>query len=123
MNNLNIVGTMVKKAELERKGECSYTRFTIAVNDFVKGENKTMFFNCVAFGKTAENICKYLDKGYTMPINGTLKADTYKNKAGKSITSTYILVNSFDFVTNKKECHASETTTENDFLAFNCERI
>lgn len=115
MNNINIIGNIVAKPELNVHGELKYTRFSIAVNSFVKGEKRGEYFEVVAFNKNAENICKYLDKGYTIPICGHLHQDVYTNRDGKKVSSVCIYLDTFDFVSNKKDVD----TKADDFIPFN----
>ena len=117
MNIVSIVGNLTSKPELKKNGELCYTRFSIAVNSLVKGEKHAEFFNVVAFANNAVNICKYLDKGYTLPIVGHLKQDTYKNKDGKTVASICIYLDSFTFVSNKKDTDSK--ADDNNFLPFN----
>lgn len=117
MNIVNIIGNIVANPELLKRGDLSYTRFSIAVNTISKGEKHAEFFNVVAFGKNAENICNYLYKGYTIPICGHLKQDTYKNIDGKTVSSISIYLDSFTFVSNKKDTDSK--ADENNFLPFN----
>lgn len=72
--------------------------FSIAVKkDFAKqGEQETDFFNCVAFGKTAENIQKYFKKGDGIIVKGRLQNDIWQQE-GKNRVSTKIVVDGFDF--------------------------
>ena len=67
--------------------------FSIAVKkDFAKqGEQDTDFFNCVAFGKTAENIQKYFKKGDGIIVKGRLQNDIWQQE-GKNRVSTKIVV-------------------------------
>lgn len=120
MNIINIIGNLTSKPELKTSGETKYTRFSIAVNSVAKGEKHVEFFNVIAFGKNAETICKYLEKGYTLPIVGHLKQDKYKNKDGKTVSSVSIYLDSFTFVNNKvitkEECDYINNDT---FTPFN----
>lgn len=72
--------------------------FSIAVKkDFAKqGEQDTDFFNCVAFGKTAENIEKFFKKGDGIIVKGRLQNDIWQQE-GKNRVSTKIVVEGFDF--------------------------
>lgn len=114
MNFISIIGTITKKPELKGSGETKYTRFSIAVNSYTKGEKHVEFFDVVAFGKNAENICKHLDKGYTIPIAGHLHQDVYTSKEGKKVSSVCIYLDMFTFVTNKKATDNSSA----DFVPF-----
>lgn len=116
MNFVSIIGNITAKPELKAVGETKYTRFSIAVNSYAKGEKYVEFFNVVAFGKNAENICKYLDKGYTIPVAGHLHQDTYTNKDGKKVSSVCIYLDAFTFISNKKD---TDTKAEEDFIPFN----
>lgn len=120
MNIVSIIGNIVAKPELMKAGELFYTRFSIAVNSIVKGEKHVEFFNVIAFGKNAETICKYLEKGYTLPIVGHLKQDKYKNKDGKTVSSVSIYLDSFTFVNNKVTAKEECDYMNNDgFTPFN----
>ena len=114
MNSISIIGTITRKPEIKVSGETKYTRFSIAVNSYVKGEKKSEFFDVVAFGKNAENICQHLDKGYTLPICGHLHQDVYTNKENKKVSSVCIYLDAFTFVSNKKD---TDTKTA-DFVPF-----
>ena len=115
MNNINIIGNLVTKPELNVHGELKYTRFSIAVNSYAKGEKRTEFFDIVAFGKNAENICN-LEKGYTLPICGHLHQDVYTNRDGKRVSSVCIYLDTFTYVSNKKDTDAK--TADNNLTDF-----
>lgn len=76
-----------------------------------------MFFDVVAFGKNAENITKYLDKGYTLPLTGKLHQDVYTNKDGKKVSSVVIYLDNFTLVTNKVT--QDENKGGDNFVPFN----
>lgn len=120
MNSINIIGNLVTKPELKVSGETKYTRFSIAVNSYTKGERRAEFFDVVAFGKNAENICSHLDKGCTLPICGHLHQDVYTNKEGKKVSSVCIYLDTFTYVSNKKD--TDNKVADNslaDFVPFN----
>lgn len=119
MNFISIIGNLTIKPELKTSGETKYTRFSIAVNSFSKGEKRTEYFDVVAFGNNAENICKYLDKGYTIPIAGHLHQDVYTSKEGKKVSSICIYLDTFTFVSNKKDTDAKAADNSlADFVPF-----
>lgn len=119
MNNINIIGNLTTKPELKVHGELKYTRFSIAFNSYAKGEKRTEFFDVVAFGKNAENICQYVDKGYTLPISGHLHQDVYTNKEGKKVSSICIYLDTFTFVSNKKDTESKTADAgAADFVPF-----
>ena len=82
----------------------------IAIN---RKENKeqTDFINCVAFGKLAETIKTYTEKGNRIIVTGSLHLDNYTAQDGTTKTSCNVIVDDFYFVDFKQK----EKTTENPF--------
>lgn len=60
MNNVNLVGRLVKDVDLNYTAGSGKAvgKFTIAVKRAFK-KDESDFLNCVVFGKTAEIICQY----------------------------------------------------------------
>jgi len=98
MNKIELLGRMVRDIELKKgKNDKVYGMFSLAVN---RKENKeqTDFINCVAFGKLAETIKLYTEKGNRIIVTGSLHLDNYTDKEGKTKTSCNIIVDDFYFV-------------------------
>ena len=76
--------------------------FSIAIDRKYKqdGQPDADFFNCVAFGKTAEFVSKYLKKGTKIVVDGHLQNDSY-TKEGVKITATKIVVDQLEFAESK----------------------
>lgn len=107
-NKIFIGGNLVKDPELTTKNEKSRTNFTIAqtINDV------TQFYNCVAYGKIADNIVKYFKKGNAIFIEGSLNV-SYKDKNGDTKYYTIINVFSFQFVDGKTNNLPKSKNSEN----------
>lgn len=79
LNNLNLIGRIVKDAELKTNANGLYmAKFTIAVNKDVKQENGdygkyASFFPLTVFGSYAKNIYPHLLKGTLIAVDGSLK--------------------------------------------------
>ncbi|MGL4951829.1 MAG: single-stranded DNA-binding protein [Mycoplasma sp.] len=69
------------------------SRFSIAVNDS-RLPSSTYFFNCVAWGATAEYINNNLKKGDFVSIDGRIANRSYTNKDGQKVNTTDITVDS-----------------------------
>lgn len=113
MNSVNIIGRMVKDAELKKtnsnKSVCS---FRIAVD---AGKDKeAYFFNVVAWNGTAENIVKFFHKGSKIAISGILTSRSYENSEGKNVSVVEILANSFDFCDEKKADQGQQPADDED---------
>ena len=113
MNKTQMLGRTATEIELKYSSGDEKTavgKFRIAVNR--KGGKEADFFNCTAFGKTAENIAKYFHKGDRILISGRIQIDNYTNKEGKKTSTTQIIVEEFDFIESKKD----ETSKNSDFM-------
>lgn len=106
MNKVEILGRFTKdpdvRASVGSDGQNNtVTRFTVAVNRKHKsadGQTEADFINCVAFGKTAENIGKYFQQGRQILIEGRIQTGSYTNKDGQKVYTTDVVIEEFDFV-------------------------
>ena len=104
MNNHTIHGRLVRDPELTpRKNSDSSDRvnFTVAVDR--RFGDETDFFDCVAFGKTAEVIDKYFGKGKEIIVSGEGQLHSYTDKNGVKRKSYSIFVQGFDFCGSKSD--------------------
>lgn len=97
INSVTLVG------RLTRNGECKYTpnggavvRFSLAVNRAKraqdgKWEEETSYFDCVYFGKGAEAVNPYLEKGRQIAIQGELRQSRWEQDgAARSRVEIYV---------------------------------
>lgn len=104
MNKVMLVGRLTKDPEMRTSGETSISRFSVAVNRSFKnknGEYDADFPNCVAFGKDAEFMEKYLKKGSMIGLVGRLQTGSYVNKDGKTVYTTDVVAEHVESVGNK----------------------
>ena len=95
-------GNLVREPELtySQTGTAIF-RNALAVNDEYK-KDKTHFFNFTAFGKTAETMATYLQKGSKILVDASLNQNTYE-KDGQNRTSIELNINRFEFLESKKQ--------------------
>lgn len=108
MNNHTIHGRLVRDPEYTpRKNSDSSDRvnFTVAVDR--RYGDETDFFDCVAFGKTAELIDKWLAKGREVNVWGEGQTNSYTDKNGIKRKSYSIFVQGFDFCGSKSDSKKS----------------
>lgn len=106
MNRVCLIGNTTKAVEVRytQKG-MAIANFTLAIRREIKKEDGTYdsdFINCVAYGKQAEALSKYIDKGNTIGIEGHIQTGSYE-KDGKKIYTTDIVVEKIQFLYSKKE--------------------
>mgnify|MGYP005814584307 CR=1 FL=1 len=105
MNKVFIIGRTTKDIDSSTSSSgTSIAKFTIAVDRKFPnqdGEKVTDFLNCVAFGKLAETIGKYVKKGHKISIEGELWTNTYENEKGEKRHSFSICVSEIEFLEKK----------------------
>ncbi|PWW92628.1 single-stranded DNA-binding protein [Clostridium perfringens] len=109
MNKIVLGGRLVKEPELkflDGDGK-AVARFTIAVSRKIKGKDgkrESDFFYCVIFGKLAEGITKYANKGQEIILVGEVRNRSYEDKNNIKRYITEVYVSEFDlFGSYKKE--------------------
>lgn len=85
MNKIFIIGRIAKEAELKttEENKKSYTKFPVAVDAGYtnkQGEKVTDFFQVSLWGKPAEALTPYLNKGKLVSVIGSLRNHSYENK-------------------------------------------
>lgn len=103
-NKIVIVGRLTKDPERKvSKDGKMFSNFTIAVNRNFKADEAD-FFDCVAFGNTADYILNYIHKGYLVLVEGNLQIDKWQDRNGVNHSKPKIIVNVVrNFESKKKE--------------------
>lgn len=100
MNTVQLLGRIARDIEVRyTQSGTAVARFSVAVDRPTKdGQERTADFpSVVAFGKTAETIEKYFAKGARIGITGRLQTGSYKDKDGRTVYTTDVVVTGFDF--------------------------
>lgn len=114
LNHVTIIGRLVAEADMKTTPSgtpvCS---FSIACNrTYKQGDEKKescSFFNCTAWGKTADLICQYVKKGDRVAIEGRLQQHTWQDKdTGKNRSAVEIVVSTIQFLQGKSQGQAEE---------------
>lgn len=118
MNKFICVARLVRDPEIRYSQGANTTavaRFSIAVDRRFKreGEPEADFFNCVAFGKTAEFVEKYLKQGTKIALTGRVENDNYTNKDGQKVYGTRICVEECEFAESKGNSSNEAEKTQN----------
>jgi single-strand DNA-binding protein len=85
-------------------------RLTLAVDRRFKkeGEQQTAdFINCIAFGKTAEFIERYLHQGTKIAVVGRIQTGSYTNKDGQKVYTTDVVIEECEFAESKNSTGSS----------------
>lgn len=108
MNNINLIGYITKEVELKiSPSGVSHASFTIAVKrqfkDKQTGEYQSDFINCKIFGKSAEFLTNYTNKGSQIGVQGSLQTGKYTNNEGVIVYTTDVMVNSVTLLDKKSD--------------------
>ncbi len=105
INHVVLIGRLTKDPELAyTQNKKAFAQFILAVNR-ISNENtdKTAdFIRCQAWGKTAENLVKFMRKGSQIAITGAIRTSSYE-KNGRTNYSTDIVANEIQFLDNIKK--------------------
>lgn len=100
-------------------------RFTLAVDRRGRkqeGQQDADFPSCVAFGKSAEFVEKYVHQGTKIVLTGRIQTGSYTNKDNIKVYTTEVIAEDIEFAESKAAAEGSEGTgghqkpdqTEND---------
>lgn len=112
-NHVAIMGRLTRDPEVRYTGSgIAVTSISVAVNRRVKSgdtwTDEASFFDCTAFGKTAEFVAEYFNKGNPILIEGELQQRRWE-KDGEKKSKVEIVVNKAHFVGGKEEKQSSAT--------------
>lgn len=95
MNKVLLIGRTTNKPDF-RDGETPFARYTLAVDGYSKDKGAD-FITCVCFGKTAQFAGQYLQKGTKIAVEGRIQTGSYKNRDGKTVYTTDVVVERHEF--------------------------
>lgn len=115
MNKWIGMGRLVRDPEVrytQGQDAKAIAKFTIACDRRFKKENEPSadFISCVAFGKVAEFIEKYVKKGTKVVVEGRWQTGSYEDKEGKKVYTNDCIVESCEFAESKKDSSSSDTS-------------
>ena len=101
LNVVAIMGRLVADPELRTTQQCTNVcTFRIACERSYtpKGQQRQAdFVDIVAWGKTAEFICKFFQKGSMIAVEGSLQTRNYQDKQGNKRTAVEVVANNISF--------------------------
>jgi len=114
LNKVMLMGNLTRDPELRvtPKGTAICT-FSLAINRKFKGENdedreEVTYVDCEAWGKTGENVSKYMTKGRPLFVEGRLKLDQWEDKNTKEKRSRMKVVADFtQFLSSGEQARTS----------------
>ena len=106
MNCVQLIGRLTKDPEIYGNKDKKVAKYTLAVDRAYTnedGDRETDYIRCTVFGKAAEFVETYLEKGIKIGITGRIQTGQYEDADGNVKYTTDVIVNSHEFCQNKKE--------------------
>lgn len=122
MNKTLLIGRTTKDPDIrytQSEQPMTIARFSLAVDRRFKrdGDNQnTDFISCVAFGKTAEFIEKYVFKGTKIAVEGRIQTGSYTNNDGNKVYTTDVVVEQVEFAGSKTDSKSAAKESNDDFM-------
>ncbi|HEX4795633.1 MAG TPA: single-stranded DNA-binding protein [Humisphaera sp.] len=105
LNKVMLMGNLTRDPQIKQlPNNTTLADFGLAVSRHYRtagGEEReeTCFLDCTAFGKQAQTIAKYCQKGKPLFVEGRLKYDTWEDKQGFGRRSKVsVVVENFQFI-------------------------
>lgn len=118
MNKVILAGRLTADPEVRYSGEMCVARYRLAVDRRTArntdGHREADFINCVAFRKSGEFAEKYLQKGMKIMVSGRIQTGSYKDKEGRTVYTTDVVVEEHEFCESKGA--PVETQPDNGFV-------
>lgn len=105
LNQLVLVGRLVKEVELKKEEDKNIAIMTLAVPRSFKNENgeyETDFFDCIIMNLIAENTANYCKKGDVVGVKGRLQSRTIENEDETKTNKIEIVAEKITFLSKKE---------------------
>jgi len=108
LNMFVAMGRLARDPEDKSNGNKAIARFTLAVDRWKK-DDPADFFDCTAFGSTAEAVlgkkqnCSLLKKGDKIIVHGSVHVDNFTDKEGVKRKNVNITMDGFDYCEFKND--------------------
>lgn len=106
MNKVILMGRLTKDPAIsmtQSQNPMKYARYTLAVDRRTKqdGNQNADFISCIAFGKNADFVEKYLHQGTKIAVCGRIQTGSYTNQNGQKIYTTDVVAEEHYFAESK----------------------
>ena len=108
-NKVYLMGNLTRDPEMRTTPSgTSVCQFGMAVNRNYNNSNgerqeETTFVDIEAWGRQAETISKYVNKGNPLFVEGRLKLDTWENNEGEKRSRMKVVLEVFEFISQRGE--------------------
>lgn len=118
MNKHIIIGNIGQQPEIKKTENTTIANFTVACNRYRKNKEtnetiqETDWIKCVAFGKRAELIEKFVNKGDKISLLGRVNSRSYQDNEGQTKYVTETTIDEIELLQNRSENTSSDIPAE-----------
>lgn len=117
-NQVILTGNITNDLEVKAAGQSQVLKFGLGVRGNFK-KDETNFIQIEAWGKSAELIEQYCQKGSKLLVIGELKQDRFEDKEGNKREKIKVNVDRFEFLDGKQSNQQSKQ--DNPFASGNAD--
>jgi single-strand DNA-binding protein len=97
LNNIQLIGRLTRAARFAiTNGDKARANFTVAVDGY--NDQTTSYVPITCFGKLAENVAEYTDKGHLIAIEGRIASGKYTNDQGETVYTLDVIATNVKFL-------------------------
>lgn len=100
---IQLIGNVGKDPEFSNITDGIVARFSLATTSKEKGEQVTDWWNITVFGKLADIVEKYVNKGDKLFIQGRIKRETFTTKEGEKREVYKVTAEKIEMLGSKKD--------------------
>lgn len=108
INRVFLAGNIVREPELKMAGDTPLLKFSLAVNDRKKQGDEWVevpnYFDVLVWGKRAESLSRFLEKGSKVAISGKLRWSQWETDDGKR-SKVEIIADDVEFMSKRQEAN------------------
>jgi single-strand DNA-binding protein len=117
MNVIHLIGNIGRKIELKTVGSTIVGKFSLATSSTYTNKagekvTETQWHDIEVWGKTAEVLERFTDKGHKLQVSGELRYDKYTNNAGTEVTRAKVRLTEFTFLQPREGGTSGPTNAE-----------
>ena len=106
VNKVILVGNVGQTPQVRTVGESKVANFNLATTERFKDREETEWHSIAVWGKLAEVIEKYVDKGTQLYVEGRIKTERFKAQDGSDRTMVRIYASSVQLLGKKDSSSA-----------------
>ena len=122
MNNCTFTGNLGSDCTVRKEvgpNNLTVASFSVAVNNHVRGEDKTMWVSCTIFGKRAESkLPEYLKKGQSVCVAGPIDLNEWTADDGTARATVQMNVRELDLIGTRPD-GSSQAPASNEEIPWN----